>query len=233
MKALQGYQGETTDYSVHGLAKMEPPTMSDPPRSKAASELAGQIQETISTLQLVLERVAIAVTRGLDDSVGASSGGGEPVGGTRDFTQAMLDKLGGGGSMKIPDGRDEHGNPKTKEVPRPLERDDEARKHLATLVASVGAARDWSSRAKTETFRLVPLSLEKAKLLLGDGPSKCGNPNHDRDVWNTPQDRLRAGRCMECYQYWIRHDRTSERPFSLCHPEVVTTVTTDPKSATT
>jgi len=191
--------------------------MSEPAPSKAASELAQMIQEAQANLALVLERVAVATKRGLDDAVGAGSGSGEPVGGTRDFTQNMLDKLGGGGSKTI---RDEHGK-KIDEVPTPIERDDAARKHLSTLVASIGAVRDWSQRAKTETFRLSPLSQEKAKLLLGDGPSKCLNPNCGRDVWRTPNDRLRAGRCEPCYRWWQRKDRNEERPKALCDPESV------------
>ncbi len=146
-------------------------TLNEPAPSRAASELAQMIQEAQANLALVLERVSIATKRGLDDAVGAGSGSGEPVGGTRDFTQNMLDKLGGGGSMKIPDGKDEHGHDKTKDVPRPLERQDESRRHLALLVASVEAAHAWSTKAKSEMFQLTPLSQEKAKLLLGDGPS--------------------------------------------------------------
>lgn len=203
----------------HNLIRGVPMTAREPAPSKAASDLAGMIQETQANLALVLERVATATKRGLTDSAGASSGGGEPVGGTRDFTQAMLDKFGGGGSKKVPDGVDEDGNEKFKRVNVPLEQDDEARRHLALLVASVGAVRDWSSRAKTETFRLTPLSQEKAKLLLGDGPSQCLNANCHRDVWGTPNDRLRAGRCEACYRWWDRKERNEERPRNLCRPE--------------
>lgn len=191
--------------------------MSTPAPSRAASELAQMIQEAQANLALVLERVSVATKRGLNDAVGAGSGSGEPVGGTRDFTQNMLDKLGGGGSRKI---RDNDGVV-IDEIPAPIERDDESRKHLSMLVASIGAVRDWSQRAKTETFRLTPLSQEKAKLLLGDGPSKCLNGNCARDVWNTPNDRLRAGRCEACYRYWDRKDRNEERPKALCDPESV------------
>lgn len=199
----------------HRLLRGAPMTANEPVPSKAASDLAAMIQETQSNLALVLERVATATKRGLDDSLGASSGGGEPVGGTRDFTQAMLDKLGGGGSKQV---RNEKGEV-VGTITAPLEQDDEARKHLSLLVAAIGAVRDWSTRAKTETFRLTPLSVEKAKLLLGDGPSKCGNPNCGRDVWRTPQDRLRAGRCEPCYRWWDRKERNEERPRNLCHPE--------------
>jgi hypothetical protein len=177
--------------------------MKEPAPSKAASELAGQIQETIADLSLVLERIAVATKRGLDDSLGAASGGGEPVGGTKDYDQKMLDKLGGGGTKK--DG-----------TPQPIEMDDGIRKSLATLVASVGAARDWSKRAKLETFRLQPLSLDKAKKLLGDAPPQCINANCGRDVWCTPQDRYLTCRCEPCYKYWDRHDRKEERPKHLC-----------------
>lgn len=195
----------------------QPQPAREPAPSKAASELAQMIQETQANLSLVLERVSVATKRGLQDSAGASSGGGEPVGGTKDYTQQMLDKLGGGGTRK--DGS-----------AVPLEQDDEARRHLSMLVAAVGAVRDWSSRAKTETFRLTPLSREKAKLLLGDGPSKCLNPACGRDVWRTPQDPLKAGRCEACYRYWNRKDRAEERPKALCDPE---SVPRDKKSATT
>lgn len=222
--------GQMPDVSGQHLTQHALPQvihMSEAAPSKAASELAAMIQETQSNLALVLERVAIATSRGLDDAIGVGSGSGEPVGGTRDFTQNMLDKLGGGGSKKI---RDDDGKI-IAVIPTPLERDDDARKHLAMLVASIGAARDWSQRAKSETFRLTPLSQAKAKLLMGDGPTKCLNGNCARDVWRTPQDPLRAGRCEACYRYWDRHDRTEERPKHLC--DAANLVTWDKKSATT
>lgn len=214
-KTLRTFEGTTTDYSVHGLVEVPMGQPAPEKPAKAARELAASIQGTISVLQLVLERVATATKRGLDDSAGAQSGGGMPVTGTRDFTQAMLNKMGGGGSKDV---KDDEGN-LIRSVPVPIERDDDIRKSLATLVAAVGAASDWAERARVETFRLTPLTLEKAKAILGEGPTQCLNPNHDRDIWNTPQDRPRAGRCEACYRYWDKHDRKEERPRSLCHPE--------------
>lgn len=168
--------------------------MSEPKPNRVANELAREIQKAQASLDLVLGHIAEATLRGLNDSAGISSGGGEPVGGTRDFTQQILDKIA-------------------------QREDDETRKHLAKLVASVEAASAWAQRAWKEAFALAPLSVDKARSLLGDGPSKCGNISCGRDVWRTPQDRLRAGRCEPCYRYWQNHDRNEERPKSLCHPE--------------
>lgn len=182
--------------------------------SRAARELAAIVQEIQANCEMVLERLAEATRRGLDDARGPSGGGSEPVGGTKDYTQQMLDRLGGGGSRKL---RDDQGN-EVGEVAIPLEQDDPSRKSLAMLTASLGAARDWTGRAKHEMFSLLPLERGSARFLLGQGPAICKNNNCGREVWCTPRDRLISGRCEACAKYWDRHDRNEERPASLCRP---------------
>lgn len=182
--------GELPETSNHNL-RMIAPDVTTPRQSKAAKDMAATIQGMQANLGLILERLGEATRRGLDDAQGPSGGGGEPVGGTKDYTEQMLSAI---------------------------ERDDDARKALTMLVASLGAAANWIERGWFETSRLLPLPKEKAKFLLGQGPSYCKNVNCGREVWGTPRDRIISGRCEACDQYRRRHEG-AERPESLCHPQ--------------
>lgn len=89
----------------------------------------------------------------------------------------------------------------------------------------------WAKEAERQGRGYLALSLKQANAILkggtiGDSDDDedrvtpfCANPACGRDVANTPNDRLRAGRCTPCYVYRLRNE--VERPRELCHPAEV------------
>lgn len=86
------------------------------------------------------------------------------------------------------------------------------RKTADKLIDSVAAARAMASQARATVLQLLPLSPERAREALGDGPAYCANCAIP--VWRTPRDRLLSGRCRPCHDYRKAHDG-EERPRDL------------------
>lgn len=87
------------------------------------------------------------------------------------------------------------------------------------MVDAISATRAMSQMALRCARTLLPITHERAEQLVAEiegGPAICANCKCD--VWRTPNDRLRAGRCNPCYQYRIRHDGI-ERPQQLWEPQ--------------
>lgn len=152
--------------------------------TQAARQLASQLDEVIADAQLTKKVLAQAVGRGLTDSAGVPMNAGERISGTREPDAAML---------------------------RLVEAEDPARKNLSKLSDSIAGARGMISLARSSALALLPIDADKAKELLGTGPVPCLNCG--RDVWCTPADRLRKGRCEPCYRHLDRHG--IERPQEL------------------
>ena len=147
-------------------------------------------------IALIKLNVAEAVRRAQSDTAGIRSSVGERVGGTKDFTQQMLDRF----------SYDDH------------RVDDPAARFMGKLADAVGATKSWASNGRAAALALIAVDEKRAKFLLGDGPAICKNRNCGREVWCTPRDRLVSGRCEACHKYWDRHERKEERPAHLCHP---------------
>ncbi len=203
---------EIPDYrATTGLRKLGP-EKSPNPSSFHARRLAEIADTGIRDLELVLEALVEAVRRGLNDSAGASSSGGEPVGGSKDFTESMLRRI------DLPDD--------------PAADQDDARKHLSQLVDALQAAKSWASNARYHAFALKAISPKQARVMLGEEPASCVCCG--RTVLGGPADRIRTGRCSACWQVKNRtgedcsqelHDRRIDR-------ETKRRIRVDPREAT-
>ncbi len=168
----------------------------DTPREQSTQStrrLMGKLEEAERDLALVRQHLTEAVKRGLSDSASGMSSGGERVGGSKDHDEQMLNRV--------------------EQVDK-----DPARRSLAQLSDAVLALAAWSSNARHHAFQLQGLDPKKAKQLLGETPAICICCG--RDVWLTPQDRIRKGRCSACWEYQHDygkdcsqelHDRRAER----------------------
>lgn len=173
----------------HGLRNFGPEPAREQPMYHAR-RLVADLEDVIADAKLVRDNLAEACTRGLSDSAGGVSGGGERVGGTKDFTESMLRRTSASGYDAKPD---------------------MARMTLSTMVEGIVASRTATRRAAAASLHLIALSREKADLMLDDGPVPCRNCG--RDVWRTPRDRLIGGACEACDRYKRRNG--IERPREL------------------
>jgi hypothetical protein len=175
-------------------------------RTGLATELAtGRRSHTIHARDLIiaidlaladLEGLRITVTdamirahRDADDGL-AGANTSPAVSGTRDPDERMIDRIDRG--------------------------DDPIRATTEAMIAAIYRARDAAQLAYSEGRKLLPITRERAAFLVRElegGPSSCCNCG--RTVWRTANDRLRAGRCAACYQYWCRHDKKADRPPEL------------------
>ncbi len=105
---------------------------------------------------------------------------------------------------------------KTGTIPDALDRD--IRKHRRERTAALERALVALLLVDgiEQTYRALPHA-EASKLAAEARSPKaqnCKNDNCSRPVERTPNDRLRAGRCMACYQWFQSHG--SERPRERC-----------------
>jgi hypothetical protein len=159
---------------------------------------------------LVREHLTEACHRGLSDASGGVSGGGERVGGTRDYTESMLRQTSASGYDARPDA---------------------VRHTLTRLVEGLVAAKHHARQAAAASLQLIALSREKADLMLDQGPSPCKNCG--RDVWKTSRDRMLAGRCEACHRYLSRNGTERPRELWAETPRRIHLSTVDNESPTT
>lgn len=182
--------------SNHNLAQLPAPQARPAEPSISARALVTELDLTVENLLRVRRLLAEAVKRAHRDSDGAIASGATDisVSGSRIQDRATAEKA-------------------IANIDNP----DRVRDQATRLADSLYAASSWSSVANSAVKQLVALDPKKARLLVDDGPKTCANRFCGEDVWGTPADRLRAGRCTPCYMYRLRNDE--ERPERLCHPE--------------
>lgn len=128
-------------------------------------------------------------------------------------------------------GGGEPGNPTLQKAA--ADRADDVAQTVAALEAHLLAARKAARTARVEAEKaeraalsLIAIDPEQARQLTGADQLQadqsdtrksyvCANISCKATVSNTPNDRLRSGRCPSCYRYRLRHDGT-DRPRELC-----------------
>lgn len=148
-----------------------------------ATELAAQLNYAIDDIGWALEKLPEAIHRGLTDSNGPSASFGEHVGGSRDHTGAMLNKLDNQGNLRA----------------------DEAARDLAKLVDAVKATRAMAQLARTMSFKLCAMNPDEAAALILVGSNGGSCKVCSVVVLGTRDDRLRSGRCPACNWYFREH----------------------------
>lgn len=91
---------------------------------------------------------------------------------------------------------------------------DTIRNNADALARTIHITCTNAANAYSAAMALRALTHDEAKKLL-DAATAATCLNCTRVVGGTRDDRLRAGRCHDCYRYWDSHGRAEERPKEL------------------
>ena len=84
------------------------------------------------------------------------------------------------------------------------------------LKAVDGALSSYEATAR----RLSIMDQDEARKLAEDDAitgSECTNRHCQSWIPGTPENRSRSGRCKRCFDWWVDHGRTDDRPHRLVH----------------
>lgn len=165
----------------------------------SAKSLAQECESAMSALARTTKLLGEACRRAHCDADDFVTGGasGDVVSGSREADRATAGKAIGQWKGSA-------------DQEKPLQYSPDPVRSAATRLAdSLYAANHAAGLALLAASSLIAMDPKKVAIELGDTPATCLNCG--RDVWCGPADRLRRGRCDECYMWAYRHGG-EERP---------------------